>query len=249
MPAELRRPPSRRAVLLSRAVLLRQAAAEFLGTGLLVAVIVGSGITASRLSPGDEGLQLLAASLATAFGLTAIIWVFGPLSGAHVNPVVTIVSRVLGDGRSTGATVAYVGAQITGAIAGCLLANAMFAEPTAFSTTERALPETVLGEVVATLGLVLVVFALLRADRPLLVAPAVGLYIGAAYWFTSSFGFANPAVTIGRVFSDTFAGIDPSSAAWFLAAQLVGGALGGVLVLVLYPTDQRRSPCPTPSHP
>lgn len=220
---------------------LRRAGAELLGTGLLVVIVVGSGINAARRSPDDAGLQLLENSIATALGLTVLIWVLLPLSGAHLNPAVTIASRALGDRRRPGEVLAYLSAQIVGAIAGCLLANAMFAVPTTVSTTQRAEPGSVVAEAVATAGLVLVVFALVRAQRPALLAPAVGAYIGAAYWFTPSTGFVNPAVTIGRVFTDTFAGIDPVSAAWFVAAQLAGAGLGILLVLALFPT-QRRSP-------
>ena len=177
------------------------------------------------------------------------MWVLGPISGAHLNPVVTLSGRLLGDARGAMPIAVCLGAQLTGAVGGCLLANAMFGVPATISTRDRAAPGTVLAELVATAGLVLVVFALSRAGRPLLIAPAVGAYIGAAYWFTSSTGFANPAVTIGRMFSDTFAGIAPPSVPWFRGAQLLGGALGVLLVLVLYPVDRRRPSCPKPSRP
>jgi glycerol uptake facilitator-like aquaporin len=219
--------------------LWRRALAELLGTGLLVAVVVGSGIAAHRLSPDDTGLALLENAVATAFGLTVLIVVFQPLSGAHFNPIVTAVSRALGDRAGARETAAYVGAQIAGAVGGCVLANAMFATPTTISATDRVDAGRLLGEVVATAGLVLLIFALVRTGRSGIVGPTVGAYIGAAYWFTSSTSFANPAVTIGRVFTDTFAGIAPGSAAWFMAAQLVGGAVGLGLLSLLFPTPRK----------
>jgi glycerol uptake facilitator-like aquaporin len=222
------------------ASLLRRAGAEALGTGLLVTIVVGSGIAAQNLSPDDTGLQLLENSLATALGLGVLILVFGPVSGAHLNPVISAVDAVLGRrahrGLSGTETAAYVAAQIIGAIGGAVLANAMFEVPTAFSATDRATPGRLLGEVVATAGLVLLVFALARAQRGAAAAAAVGAYIGAAYWFTSSTSFANPAVTVGRMFTDTFAGIAPGSVLPFLGAQLVGGILGAVLAVAFYPT-------------
>ena len=218
------------------ATLWRRALAEFLGTGLLVTVVVGSGIAAERLSPGDVGLQLLENSLATTLGLAVLILLFSTVSGSHFNPVVTIVDAALQPSAARGATVAaYVVAQVAGAIAGSVLANAMFGVATTISTTERVDAGRLLGEVVATAGLVLLIFALVRTARTPLVAPAVGAYIGAAYWFTSSTSFANPAVTVGRIFTDTFAGIAPGSALWFIGAQLVGGAVGFGLVLLLFP--------------
>jgi len=240
VPDGLRHAPPRRTLLLN-AVLIRQAGAEFIGTGLLVTVVVGSGIAAQRLSPGDAGLQLLESSIATALGLTVLIWVLGPVSGAHLNPVVTLVDRLLGRKRGAGRIAVYITAQMVGAIAGCALANAMFGAPTVLSSKVRATPETALAEVVATAGLVLVVFALTRTNRPILIAPAVGAYIGAAYWFTSSTSFANPAVTVGRMFTDTFAGIAPSSVPWFVAAQLLAGALALLLVLALYPRSKETT--------
>jgi glycerol uptake facilitator-like aquaporin len=216
--------------------LWRRALAELLGTGLLVTVVVGSGIAAGRLSPGDVGLQLLENSLATALGLTVLILLFVTVSGSHFNPVVTLVEAALQPRETRGVAVAaYLVAQVAGAIGGTLLANAMFGVATTISTTERADAGRLLGEVVATAGLVLLIFALVRTGRATLVAPAVGAYIGAAYWFTSSTSFANPAVTVGRIFSDTFAGIEPESALWFVGAQLVGGAIGLGLVVLLFP--------------
>ena len=215
--------------------LWRRLAAEFLGTGLLVAVVVGSGITAQRLSPSDVGLQLLENSLATTLGLTVLILLLAPVSGAQFNPVVTLVDAVLRGRPRWSIAAAYIVAQTAGGIGGALLANAMFEVPPALSTTERATPGHLLGEVVATAILVLLIFSLVRTGRSALVAPAVGAYIGAAYWFTSSTSFANPAVTIGRIFSDTFAGIAPTSVLPFIGAQLVGAAIGVGLLLVLFP--------------
>lgn len=217
--------------------LWRRLVAEFVGTGLLVAIVVGSGIMASRLSPDDVGLQLLENSLATAFGLAVLILVLGPVSGAHFNPVVSIVDAVTsrGKGLRPGETLGYLLAQIGGAISGALLANVMFGVPAAIATTDRLSFGTVVGEVVATAGLILVILGLSRTGRPAVIAAAVGAYIGAAYWFTSSTSFANPAVTIGRTFSDTFAGIAPTSALAFIAAQLVGGAIGLGLAITMFP--------------
>lgn len=217
------------------APLWRRAAAELIGTGLLVTVVVGSGIAAQRLSPGDVGLQLLENSLATALGLTVLILIFQTVSGAHFNPVVSLADRLLGTRHRPTEITAYLLAQIVGGAGGAVLANLMFETPTAISTTDRLSTGRLLGEVVATAGLVLLIFALARTGRSAIVAPAVGAYIGAAYWFTSSTSFANPAVTIGRIFTDTFAGIAPTSSLWFIAAQLVGAALGVVLVLLLFP--------------
>ncbi|PZF81308.1 aquaporin [Jiangella anatolica] len=221
----------------------RRLLAEFLGAGLLVAVVVGSGTAAQRLSPDDTGLQLLQNSTATVLGLAVLILLFGPVSGAHFNPVVSVADWWLGRGSGTGlsggAAGAYVVAQCAGGIGGALLANAMFSVDGGLATTERTGTGLLLGEVVATAGLVLLIFALVRTGRAALAAPAVGAYIGAAYWFTSSTSFANPAVTVGRIFSDTFAGIAPSSAPAFVAAQLVGAAVGVVLVLALYPAPAR----------
>jgi glycerol uptake facilitator-like aquaporin len=219
----------------------RRLLAELLGTALLVAVVVGSGIAAAQLSPDDVGIQLLENSTATVLGLAILILMLGPVSGAHFNPVVTVadwfLSRRDPEGFSAGHIAPYVVAQSAGAIAGSLLANAMFNVGTTFSEHERASGGHLLGEVVATAGLVMLIFALVRTDRTALAAPAVGAYIGAAYWFTSSTSFANPAVSIGRMFSDTFAGIAPSSVPAFVLAQIVGAAIGAALVLALYPSQ------------
>lgn len=225
--------------------LWRRAIAEVLGTGLLVAIVVGSGIAAQQLSPNDIGLQLLQNSTATVLGLTVLILVLGPVSGAHFNPVVSLVDSILGRRSGTGLSVpelgTYVVAQTVGGIGGSVLANAMFEVGTSISTKDRATPGHLLAEVVATAGLVLLIFALAATNRGVLAAPAVGAYIGAAYWFTSSTSFANPAVTVGRIFSDTFAGIAPASAPGFIVAQLIGAAVGLGLLLVLFPFAGRSA--------
>lgn len=231
---------ARCAAAAARAPLGRRILAEFLGTGLLVAIVVGSGIMASRLSPGDIGLELLENSTATALGLTVLILVLAPVSGAHFNPVVTVADHVLGrragHGPGLRTVAAYIAAQIAGGAAGSVVANLMFALPAVTASGHvRSSGHLWLGEVVATAGLVLVVFALARTGRGHLAAPAVGAYIGAAYWFTSSTSFANPAVTVARAVTDTFAGIAPSSVPGFVLAQVVGAALGVGLVAVLYP--------------
>ena len=222
----------------------RRLLAEGLGTCLLVTVVVGSGIAAQRLSPSDPGLQLLQNSTATVLGLGVLILLFGPVSGAHFNPVVSLADWALGRRRGTGLTgvevAAYAAAQVVGAVAGAVLANAMYdVDLVQVSGHHRATGQTFLAEVVATAGLVLLVFALARTGRASLSAAAVGAYIGAAYWFTSSTSFANPAVTVGRVFSDTFAGIAPASVPAFVVAQFAGGALGALLVVVLHPDAPR----------
>ncbi|MET3204128.1 MULTISPECIES: MIP/aquaporin family protein [unclassified Arthrobacter] len=220
--------------------LWRRAVAELLGTGLLVTIVVGSGIAAQQLSPGDVGLQLLQNSTATFLGLTVLILILGPVSGAHFNPAVSLVDWVLGRRRGTGLTLPELGtyaiAQTVGAVGGSALANAMFEVGTSISMKDRATTGHLLGEVVATAGLVLLIFALAATNRGALAAPAVGAYIGAAYWFTSSTSFANPAVTVGRIFSDTFAGIAPGSVPGFVVAQLLGAAVGLGLLLFLFPS-------------
>jgi glycerol uptake facilitator-like aquaporin len=220
--------------------LARRLLAEFIGTGLLVAVVVGSGIMAVRLSPSQPGLELLENTLATAAGLAVIITVFAPVSGAHLNPVVSAADWALGRRSGSGFrgrdAAAYAVTQTVGATAGAVLANLMFALPAATaSRTVRSAPHLWIGEAVATAGLVLVVFALARSNRASLTPVAVAGWIGAAYWATSSTSFANPAVTIGRAFTNTFAGIAPGSVPGFIVAQAVGGVLGVALVLVLYP--------------
>lgn len=225
-------------VMPPRIPLVRRAASELVGTAALVAVVVGSGIQAGELS-GDGGVQLLANSLATVFGLGVLILLFGPVSGAHFNPVVTLAewwtARRGGPGVTGREVAAYVPAQVAGAIGGAVLADAMFDRALVeWSGRDRSGGNLLLGEVVATAGLVLLVFGLARTDRLRFAPIAVASYIGAAYWFTSSTSFANPAVTVGRAFSDTFAGIEPASVPGFVAAQLVGGVVGLALVAVVF---------------
>lgn len=229
---------------MSPASLPRRVTAEFTGTAALVAVIVGSGIRADSLSQ-DIGVRLLANALASAIGLGLLIALLGPLSGAHFNPVVTLSEwwarrreRVGGGGEALG----YIGAQLTGAVAGALLAEAMFGRaPGALATEHRAELHLLLGEAVATAGLVLVVQGLRRIGRLPLAPVAVAGYIGAAIWFTSSGSFANPAATVGRAFSDSFTGIAPGSVPAFAAAQLLGMLLGMALSVLLYGTDRAAS--------
>ena len=221
--------------------LARRLTAELLGSALLAALVVGSGIAAQRLSPGDTGLQLLENSFATALGLPVLILIFGPLSGAHFNPVVSLVDSASGL-RSWRDTAAYIPTQIVGCILGAMLANLMFGDPAvSISTTDRLTPSHFLAEIVATTGLILVIFVLARTDRAHITPWAVGAYIGAAYFFTSSASFANPAITIGRTFSDTFAGIAPASAPGFIAAQLIGAAIAFLLVRWFYPAQRVRT--------
>ncbi|MEU4498497.1 aquaporin family protein [Streptomyces sp. NBC_00210] len=230
-----------------RTPLIARGAAELVGTAALVAVVVGSGIQATELTQ-DVGLQLLANSLATVFGLGVLIALLGPVSGAHFNPAVTLAewwtARRGGAGVTTREAVVYVPAQIVGAIAGAVLADAMFGEPLVkWSTHERSAGNLLLGEVVATAGLILLIFGLARTDRLRFVPVAVASYIGAAYWFTSSTSFANPAVTIGRAFTDTFAGIAPGSVPGFIGAQFAGAVVGLALVALIFMqgrADSRR---------
>lgn len=219
---------------------IRPLVAEFVGTALLVTVVVGSGIAAAQLSPSDVGLQLLENSIATALGLGVLILLFGPVSGAHFNPVVSAADWLLGrradSGLTGGSVAAYAAAQLAGGITGAVLANVMFDRAAIeISTKDRFTTGHLIGEVVATAGLIALIFALARTGRAALSAAAVGAYIGAAYWFTSSTSFANPAVTVGRMFSDTFAGIAPTSVLPFIAAQCVGALIGLALVVILYP--------------
>jgi arsenate reductase len=215
--------------------LWRRLLAELLGSAFLAAVVIGSGIAAQRLSPGETGLELLENAAATAAGLFAIILMFGPVSGGHFNPVVSFVDAAFGGLRWRDAT-AYLPVQVAGCIGGAVVANLMFALPAvSISTKDRATPAHFLSEIIATLGLILVIFALARSGRSRAAPAAVGAYIGAAYFFTSSTSFANPAITIGRMFSDTFAGIAPASAPAFIAAQVIGGLLALVVIKALYP--------------
>jgi glycerol uptake facilitator-like aquaporin len=224
---------------MSDGVLVRRATAELTGTAFLVAAVIGSGIAAQRLSPHDAGLQLLESSVATGATLVALILALQPVS-ASFNPVVTFVERALGRIDTRTATVLAL-AQLVGGIIGAVVANLMFdLDAVSVSTHHRGDVGHLLGEVVATLGLVVVVFGTLRSARIETVAFAVGGFITAAYWFTSSTSFANPAVTVARTLSDTFAGIAPSSAPGFLLAQVVGGIAGAGLVLLLHPASAVR---------
>jgi len=215
--------------------LARRLLAEALGTGLLVMAVVGSGIMASRLSPDDVGLQLLENAAATAGALVGLIWMLGAASGAHFNPVVTLLDRAFGDisNRDTGC---YIAAQVAGGCLGAIVANVMFELPAVDpSTTVRSSGALWLSEVIATAGLLLVIHGCVRSGRGNVVAVAVGVWIGGAYFFTSSTSFANPAVTIARTLSDTFAGIAPSSAPMFIVMQLVGAAAAYALIRILFP--------------
>jgi glycerol uptake facilitator-like aquaporin len=216
-------------------VLWRRLLAEYLGSAFLAAIVIGSGIAAQQLSPGHVGLELFENAAATAAGLYAIILMFGPVSGAHLNPVVSLVDAVFGGLRWTD-VVAYTGAQVGGCVSGAIVANVMFGLATAsISTKHRASGPHFLSEVIATAGLLLVIFALARSGRGRAAPAAVGAYIGAAYFFTSSTSFANPAITIGRMLSNTFAGIAPSSAPLFIGAQLVGAVVAVGAIKALYP--------------
>jgi glycerol uptake facilitator-like aquaporin len=215
--------------------LTRRLVTEGIGTGFLVIAVVGSGIMASRLSPNDTGLQLLENAAATAAALIGLILIFGALSGAHFNPVVTLVDRAFGS-ISTRDAGLYIAAQVVGGCLGAMLANLMFELPAIeLSTKGRSSPALWLSEILATVGLLLVIHGCIRTGRANVVAFAVGIWIGGAYWFTSSTSFANPAVTIARTLTDTFTGIEPSSAPMFILMQLVGGAIAYGLIRLLYP--------------
>ena len=223
----------------------RRLLAEFTGTGLLVAVVAGSGIAATRLTT-DGALRLLVSSVVTALGLAVLIVAFIQAGGAHFNPVVTAADWLLGRRTprrySLGQAAAVIACQVAGAIAGAALADAMFSEPILSpSQTHRGGAPILLSEVVATAGLLFVIVALARAGRLQHVAWAVGAWIGAAYWFTASTSFANPAVTIGRTLTPSYAGIAPSSAPAFIAAQLIGGAIGTVLAVTVYPVQHTET--------
>jgi glycerol uptake facilitator-like aquaporin len=235
----------------SEVALWRRLAAELLGSAFLAAVVVGSGIAARQLSPGNVGLELLENAAATAAGLYAIILMFGPVSGGHFNPVVSFVDAAFGGLRWRDAA-AYLPAQVIGCIGGAVLANLMFAQAAvSISAKHRATPGHFLSEIVATLGLILVIFALARSGRSRTAPAAVGAYIGAAYFFTSSTSFANPAIAVGRMFSDTFAGIAPSSVPSFVAAEIIGGALAVGVIRALYPgvTPAEAADIIVPHHP
>jgi glycerol uptake facilitator-like aquaporin len=220
----------------------RRFLAEALGTGLLVVAVIGSGIMAERLSPSDVGLQLLENSAATGAALVALILIFGAVSGAHFNPAVTFVARVHGTISTTEAGI-HVVAQIIGGCAGAVIANLMFDLPAIdFSTQSRSSGALWLSEAVATAGLLLVIHGCLRTGRADALPYAVGLWIAGAYWFTSSTSFANPAVTIARMLSDSFAGIEPSSVPMFVVMQLVGVVVAVGLINVLYPSRADEVP-------
>jgi arsenate reductase len=216
--------------------LARRAAAEFVGSAFLAAIVIGSGIAAQRLSPGDIGLELLENAIATGVCLTAIIYMFGSSSGAHFNPAVSCTAAFLGR-MSWREVAAYVPAQVAGCIGGAVVANIMFSEAAiSISTKHRASGAHFVSEIVATLGLLLLIFALLRVEMRAPIPAAVGAYITGAYFFTSSTSFANPAITVGRMFSNSFAGIAPASAPVFIAAQLVAVPLAVMVLLLLTPT-------------
>jgi glycerol uptake facilitator-like aquaporin len=215
--------------------LARRLLAELLGSAFLAALVIGSGIAAQTLSPGEVGLELFESAAATAMGLAAIILMFGPVSGGHFNPVVSLVDTAFG-GLSRRDALAYMLAQTAGCVLGAVVANGMFAlAAVSISTHHRASPAHLFSEVIATAGLLLVIFSLARTKRLSAAPAAVGAYIGAAYFFTSSTSFANPAITVGRILSDTFAGIAPASAPGFIVAQVLGGACAILAVRTLYP--------------
>jgi glycerol uptake facilitator-like aquaporin len=217
------------------AALTRRLLAELLGSAFLAALVIGSGIAAQTLSPGDVGLQLFENAAATAAGLFAIILMFGPVSGGHFNPVVSLADASFGGIRWRDA-LAYIPAQIAGCILGAIVANGMFSlAAVSISTHHRASGAHLFSEVIATVGLLLVIFSLARTRRVSTAPAAVGAYIGSAYFFTSSASFANPAISVGRMFSNTFAGIAPASVPGFIAAQLVGCACAILAIRVLYP--------------
>ena len=211
---------------------MRKVVAEFLGTALLVSIVVGSGIMATDLTK-DVGLQLLINTIATVLGLAVLILILAPISGAHFNPVVTLIDLIQGK-SSMLQFLQYTVAQVLGAISGALLANAMF-DQTIFETATkiRTGSNLYLAEIVATAGLILVINLLVKQNNVTVIPGAVAAWIGSAYFFTSSTSFANPAVTIGRTFSDSFAGIAPQCAPKFIAAQILGAFIGLGLVKVL----------------
>jgi arsenate reductase len=221
--------------------LWRRALAEFLGSALLAMVVIGSGIAAQRLSPGNTGLELLENALATGGGLMAIIYMFGATSGAHLNPVVSAADALLGRMTWREASI-YAPAQVVGCIGGAILANIMFSDAAiTISVKHRATGPHFVSELVATVGLLMLIFALVRSDRVSAIPGSVGAYITAAYFFTSSTSFANPAITIGRMFSNTFAGIAPTSAPLFIGAQVLAVPVAVAVLLTLYPTPLPQS--------
>ncbi|HEX5852200.1 MAG TPA: aquaporin [Solirubrobacteraceae bacterium] len=217
------------------APLARRLLAELLGSALLAALVIGSGIAAQTLSPNDVGLELFENAAATAAGLFTIILIFGPVSGGHFNPVVSLADASFGGIRWRDA-LAYLPAQVAGCTLGAVAANGMFSlAAISISTHHRASSAHLLSEAIATAGLLLVIFSLARTKRTNTIPAAVGAYIGAAYFFTSSASFANPAITVGRTFSNTFAGIAPASVAAYVVAQLLGGACAILALRALYP--------------
>lgn len=215
--------------------LWRRLTAEFIGSAFLAAIVIGSGIAAQQLSPGNTGLQLLENAAATSTGLFALILMVGPVSGAHLNPVVSFVDASFG-GMTWRSAIAYSLTQLAGCSFGAMVANLMFSRAAvSISTHHRASAAHFLSEVVATSGLIVIVFALARTGRGKSTPAAVGAYIGAAYFFTSSTCFANPAIAVGRMFADSFAGIAPSSVPSFVAAEILGGGLAFLVIKVLYP--------------
>jgi arsenate reductase len=219
----------------AEAPLWRRLTAEFIGSAFLAAVVIGSGIAARQLSPGNTGLELLENAAATAAGLFALILMVGPVSGAHFNPVVSFVDAAFG-GMTWRTALAYLVAQVAGCSTGAVVANLMFSRTAVtISTHHRASAAHFLSEVVSTVGLIVIIFALARTGRGKSAPAAVGAYIGAAYFFTSSTSFANPAIAVGRMLSNSFAGIAPSSVPSFVVAEALGGALAFVVVKVLYP--------------
>jgi arsenate reductase len=215
--------------------LARRLLAEFLGTGLLVVAVVGSGIMASRLSPNDVGLELFENATATAAALVALILCLGSVSGAHFNPLVTLADAGFG-GLPLSEAGGYVGAQVAGAVAGAWVANGMFGLATfEWAARTRSSGPLWASEVVATFGLLLVIFGVVRSGRASATPFAVGAYIGAAYFFTASTSFANPAVTVGRMFSNSFAGIKPSSVPAYVGFELIGATLAVAAIRLLYP--------------
>jgi arsenate reductase len=215
--------------------LWRRLIAEYLGSAFLAAIVIGSGIAAEQLSPGNTGLELLENAVVTGTGLFAIILIFGPLSGAHFNPVVSFVDAAFG-GLAWKDAALYLPAQVAGCVTGAIAANTMFSlSVVSISTHHRATGPHLFSEMIATVGLLLVIFALARSGRGSMAPAAVGAYITAAYFFTSSTSFANPAITVGRMFSNTFAGIAPSSVAPFIGAQIIGGIVAVIVLRSLYP--------------
>jgi arsenate reductase len=227
-------------VLLNESPIWRRALAEYVGSLLLAAIVIGSGIAAQRLSPHAVGLELLEDGVATGLGLYVLIATFGPISGAHFNPVISFVDATFG-GVSWRLAWWYLTAQVAGCTSGAILANLMFSRPAVtLSTHHRATLAHGLAEVVATAGLVFVIFALAKSNRSSLAPAAVGAYIACAYFFTSSTSFANPAIVVGRMFTNSFAGIAPRSAPLFVAAEVVGGVVGLGLIKLFYPGVSAR---------